>query len=116
VLGMVQKTKRALFSVGSSRDDWKVLNALSEVFNFNSFRVSSSVDLISYISRITPFILYSRKLPSSIYFTSFWFSYFHNSLPRSIINNYYLNDNFSRNSKIMSLCSVKFKSKFFNFF
>jgi NADH dehydrogenase/NADH:ubiquinone oxidoreductase subunit G len=112
----VQKTKKALFSVGGSRDDWKILNALSEVFNFNSFTIKGSVDLISYISKITPFILYNRKLPNSLNFFSVRVSYFHNSLPKSMVNNYYLSDSFSRNSKIMSLCSVKFKNKFFNFF
>jgi NADH dehydrogenase (ubiquinone) Fe-S protein 1 len=116
VLGIVQKTKKALFSVGSSRDDWKVLNALSEVFSFNSFRINGSVDLISYISRITPFILYNRKLPNPLYFSSARASHFHNSLFKSVVNNYYLSDSFSKNSKIMSLCSVKFKNKFFNFF
>lgn len=116
VLGIVQKTKKALFSVGGSRDDWKILNALSEVFNFNSFTIKGSVDLISYISKITPFILYNRKLPNSLNFFSVRVSYFHNSLPKSMVNNYYLSDSFSRNSKIMSLCSVKFKNKFFNFF
>jgi NADH dehydrogenase/NADH:ubiquinone oxidoreductase subunit G len=115
VLGIVQKTKKALFSPGNSRDDWKVLNALSEVFGFNLFKVDASIDLISYISRITPFILYKRNY-SKFYVPNLWnFTYLHNSTSKSIINSYYLSDNISRNSKIMSLCSVKFRGKSFNF-
>jgi NADH dehydrogenase (ubiquinone) Fe-S protein 1 len=115
VLGIVQKTKKALFSPGNSRDDWKVLNALSEVFGFNLFKVDGSIDLISYISRITPFILYKRNY-SKFYVSNLENSiYLHNSSSKSIINSYYLSDNISRNSKIMSLCSVKFRGKSFNF-
>ena len=115
VLGIVQKTKKALFSPGNSRDDWKVLNALSEVFGFNLFKVDASIDLISYISRITPFILYKRNY-SKFYVPDLGnFTYLHNSPSKSIINSYYLSDNISRNSKIMSLCSVKFRGKSFNF-
>jgi NADH dehydrogenase (ubiquinone) Fe-S protein 1 len=116
VLGIVQKTKKALFSPGNSRDDWKVLNALSEVFSFNLSKIDGSIDLISCISRITPFILYKRNF-SKFYFSGLKdFIYFHNSSSKSVINNYYLSDNISRNSKIMSLCSVKFRGKSFNFF
>jgi hypothetical protein len=72
--------------------------------------------LISCISRITPFILYKRN-SSKFYFSGLKdFIYFHNSSSKSVINNYYLSDNISRNSKIMSLCSVKFRGKSFNFF
>jgi NADH dehydrogenase (ubiquinone) Fe-S protein 1 len=115
ILGIVQKTKKALFSPGNSRDDWKVLNALSEVFGFSLFKIGGSIDLISYISRITPFILYKRNY-SKFYTSNLSNStYFHNSSSKSIANSYYLSDNISRNSKIMSLCAVKFRGKSFNF-
>jgi hypothetical protein len=117
VFGMVQKTKKALFNPGNSRDDWKVLNALLEIFNSNSSRINGSIDLISYIARVTPFVLYKRKLPFSFNLHKMnVFVYFHNFSSKSISNNYYLSDNITRNSKIMSLCSIKFKNKFFNFF
>lgn len=116
VWGMVQKTKKALASPGDSRDDWKVLNALFEVFNPNSSHITGSIDLISYISKITPFVLYRRRFFSISLINQGSIFYLHNSSIKSFINNYYLGDNISKNSKIMSLCSVKFKSKFFNFF
>jgi len=60
-LGVVQKTKKILFSPGNSRDDWKILNALIDNFGFPSFKVKTSFDLISFISDSTPFILYKRS-------------------------------------------------------
>jgi NADH dehydrogenase/NADH:ubiquinone oxidoreductase subunit G len=114
---MVQKTKKILFSPGNSREDWKILNALTEVFDFSSFKITNSIDLISCVSRISPFILYKRKIPSSFIVGNLdSLMYFHNSSSKSINNNYYISDSITRNSKIMSLCSIKFKNKFFNFF
>lgn len=117
IFGFVQKTKKALFSPGNARDDWKVLNALSEVFDYNlSKRINDSMDLISQISRSSPFILYNRKLTTFNHFLAIINPvYFHSSASKSIVNSYYLSDSITRNSKIMSLCSTKFKSKFFNF-
>jgi hypothetical protein len=94
-----------------------VLNALSEVFDYNiSKRINDSMDLISQISRSTPFILYNRKPAVFNHFLKIInLVYFHNSPSKSIVNSYYLSDSITRNSKIMSLCSTKFRSKFFNF-
>lgn len=113
---IVQKTKKALFNPGNSRDDWKILNALSTVFGFGSINIKNSFDLVSLISEVSPFVLYKRSsagldfraapLNSTYYH---FFSYF------SIHNNYYLYDSISRNSRIMSLCFNRFKSKAYNF-
>lgn len=114
-LGIVQKTKKVLFSPGNSRDDWKILNALIDSFGFPSFKVKTSFDLISFMSDSTPFILYKRS------FTSKWFYFYEHAVYHffnyfSVNNNYYTYDSITRNSKIMSLCSTKFKTKNYNFF
>lgn len=113
-LAVVQKTKKVLFNPGNSRDDWKILNALIDSFSFSSFKVSSSLDLMSFISKVTPFVLYKRTSPS-IHFSASRFNY-HISTYFSVNNNYYLYDSITRNSKIMSLCNSKFKTKRYNFF
>jgi NADH-quinone oxidoreductase chain G len=113
---IVQKTKKALFNPGNSRDDWKILNALSTVFGFGSLNIKSSLDLVSIISQTSPFVLYKRgssflnfkTAPPNLAYYHF-FPYF------SINNNYYQYDSISRNSKIMSLCFNKFKTKSYNF-
>lgn len=114
-LAVVQRTKKVLFSPGNSRDDWKILNALIDSFSFSSFRVRTSFDLISFISDSTPFILYKRSsAPKRVYFYEKSFYHFFNYV--SLNNNYYIYDSITRNSKIMSLCSTKFRMKNYNFF
>jgi hypothetical protein len=105
-----------LFSPGNSRDDWKILNAIIEVFDFSSFKASTSFDVISFISNCTPFVLYRRNnvYVNPSFLTSPFTYHFFNSF--SINNNYYLYDSITRNSKIMSLCYNKFKTKSYNFF
>ena len=114
-LAMVQKTKKVLFSPGNSRDDWKILNALIDYFGFSSFRITSSFDLVSLISEVTPFILYKRNVPFLV-FNDFAYLVHHFSSYFSVNNNYYLYDSVTRNSKIMSLCFSKFRAKNYNFF
>jgi hypothetical protein len=70
--------------------------------------------LMSFISKVTPFVLYKRTSPS-IHFSASRFNY-HISTYFSVNNNYYLYDSITRNSKIMSLCNSKFKTKRYNFF
>lgn len=113
-LAVVQKTKRVLFNPGNSRDDWKILNALIDNFGFSYFKIRTSFDLISFLSESTPFILYKR---SSV-FKFFGFhgqSFYHFFTYFSVNNNYYISDSITRNSKIMSLCFSKFKTKDYNF-
>ena len=114
-LAVVQKTKKVLFNPGNSRDDWKILNALIDSFGFSYFKVGTSFDLVSFLSESTPFILYKR---SSVFkfFGFYKQSFYHIFNYFSINNNYYISDSITRNSKIMSLCFSKFKTKGYNFF
>jgi hypothetical protein len=78
--------------------------------------VSTSFDVISSVSNYTPFVLYKRKniyIQPSFLTASFTYHFF-NSFSSN--NNYYLYDSISRNSKIMSLCHNKFRTKSYNFF
>lgn len=118
---VVQKSKKVLFNPGNSRDDWKILNSLVEVFGFSSFKVANSFELLSFISSTSPFVLYkgngisvfSSFFPNNLLLSS---TYCHLKNFTSTNNNYYLNDSITRNSKVMSLCATKFKSKNYNFF
>jgi len=114
-LAIVQKTKKVLFNPGNSRDDWKILNALIDNFGFSYFKIGTSFDLISFLTESTPFILYKR---SSVFkfFGFYKQSFYHIFTYFSINNNYYISDSITRNSKIMSLCFSKFKTKDYNFF
>lgn len=114
-LAIVQKTKKILFNPGNSRDDWKILNALIDNFGFSYFKIGTSFDLISFLTESTPFILYKR---SSVFkfFGFYQQSFYHIFTYFSINNNYYISDSITRNSKIMSLCFSKFKTKDYNFF
>lgn len=117
IWGVLQKTKKVLFNVGNSRDDWKILNALSEILGL-SFNFRNSFDLITDVSRVTPFLLYQSNptlnFLSSIRYSSFGF--FKLNSINSIINNFYLVDSITKNSKLMSLCHNRFKTSSYNFF
>lgn len=118
---VVQKSKKVLFNPGNSRDDWKILNSLVEVFGFSSFKVANSFELLSFISSTSPFVLYKGNgisVFSSFFANNLLLSstYCHLKNFTSTNNNYYLNDSITRNSKVMSLCATKFKSKNYNFF
>lgn len=118
---VVQKSKKVLFNPGNSRDDWKILNSLVEVFGFSSFKVANSFELLSFISSTSPFVLYRGNgisVFSSFFANNLLLSstYCHLKNFTSTNNNYYLNDSITRNSKVMSLCATKFKSKNYNFF
>lgn len=117
LLGMVQKTKKILFSVGSSRDDWKVINAFSEVSGLTNLHIKNSFNLISFISKTSPFILYKRSnlVNISNNFISYSKMYFHFVSLNSFLNNFYTSDSITRNSKVMSLCFSRFKLKGYNF-
>jgi NADH dehydrogenase (ubiquinone) Fe-S protein 1 len=115
VLGMVQKTKKVLFNVGDSRDDWKIINALIEVLGFSTFHVNNSTGLFSFITKILPFVLYKRSNNSVIVLDSGFFNHFFTKTFVSKINNFYLSDVITRNSKVMSLCFNKFSVKNYNF-
>lgn len=115
--GIVQKTKRVLFSVGNSRDDWKIINAFIEVIGLTSLNIKSSFDLVNLISKLSPFILYKRVNFNLLDFTESKGKYFFHFVNfTSFLNNFYVGDSITRNSKIMSLCSTKFKFKGYNFF
>lgn len=116
IFGMVQKTKKILFNAGNSRDDWKISNAFIEVLGFSNFRVNGSFDVVSLISRVTPFVLYRRNNKQSFLLTTTLQEFFHFIGLFSFFNNFYISDSITRNSKIMSLCSTKFKLKSYNFF
>lgn len=118
---VVQKSKKVLFNPGNSRDDWKILNSLVEVFGFSSFKVANSFELLSFISSTSPLVLYKGNgisVFSSFFANNLLLSstYCHLKNFTSTNNNYYLNDSITRNSKVMSLCATKFKSKNYNFF
>lgn len=115
ILGMVQRTKKVLFSVGDSRDDWKIINALIEVLGFSAFRINNSAGLFSLIARISPFILY-RRLNDSVLIKNY--PLFNNFFIKNFVsrlNNFYLTDVITKNSKVMSLCFNKFSTKSYNF-
>jgi len=115
IFGMVQKTKKVLFSVGDSRDDWKIVNALIEVLGFSTFHVKDSVGLLFSITKASPFILYRRSnnLSSFVSYNSYNYFYIKNFTSKA--NNFYLSDVITRNSKVMSLCFNKFSIKGYNF-
>lgn len=116
--GVVQKTKKILFNVGESRDDWKILNAFIEASGLGLKRgLKNSFELISEVSRISPFLLYNvigRFSAISNLFCSL--SFIHNSPLPSLFNEFYMSDSITRNSKVMSLSSKKFKTKYYNFY
>jgi hypothetical protein len=85
---------------------------------FDKFTLTSSFELISLISKSSPFVLYKN---SSLTFNfSFYnpnqFNNFVFSSITSRFNNFYLGNSITRNSKIMSLSYARFKSKNYNFF
>jgi NADH dehydrogenase (ubiquinone) Fe-S protein 1 len=112
--GLVQKTKKVIFNVGNSRDDWKIFTALGHFFGFTSSFPQSSVDLVNYISKTSPNVLFNFGKPHLI--ISYFQKIIHFSQFKSRLNNFYLSDSITRNSKIMSLCSTRFKSLSYNFF
>ena len=114
--GMVQKTKKILFGVGESRDDWKILNAFFEVSGLLTKNfIKNSFDLVTNISKFSPFLLY--RLDRRSIFTNILnrFSFAHNTVIFSEFNNFYLSDSITRNSKVMSLSFKKFRVKDYNF-
>lgn len=115
ILGMAQKTKKVLFSVGDSRDDWKIINALIEILGFSTLRIANSSSLFSLISKISPFVLYKRLNSSVALANSYPFDNFFMKSFASKVNNFYLADVITRNSKIMSLSFNKFSTKNYNF-
>jgi predicted molibdopterin-dependent oxidoreductase YjgC len=118
-LGSIQKTKKVLFNVGNSRDDWKIINAIVHFLGFDNIKISTTFDIISSISKTTPFILYKN---SKVNFNLFnkkkesQTSIFYYNNVKSTVNNFYLSNSITRNSKIMSLSYSRFKSKNYNFF
>lgn len=116
LFGMFQKTKKILFNVGNSRDDWKIVNALIQFMGFDKFSLGNSFELISLISKLSPFVLYknSSKIVNPIFYNQF-INFFYGSIV-SKFNNFYLSNSITRNSKIMSLSHARFKSKSYNFF
>ncbi len=115
ILGMAQKSKKVLFSAGDSRDDWKIINALIEVLGFSTLRIANSSNLFSLISKISPFVLYKRLNSSVALANSHLFDNFFMKGFISKVNNFYLTDVITRNSKIMSLSFNKFSTKNYNF-
>lgn len=115
ILGMAQKSKKVLFSVGDSRDDWKIINALIEVLGFSTLRIANSSSLFSLISKISPFVLYKRLNSSVALANPHLFDNFFMKGFISKVNNFYLTDVITRNSKIMSLSFNKFSTKNYNF-
>ena len=116
MFGIVQKTKKVLPSVGNSRDDWKIINAFIEVLGFSNFKVTSSFDVLSLISKISPFILYKKTVDKHFLIDEKKSHFFHFINFCSKLNNFYLADSITRNSKVMSLCFNRFSVKNYNFF
>lgn len=112
--GFVQKTKKVLFNVANSRDDWKILTAVGHFFGFSSFFPHSSVDIVSCLARVSPNALFITD--NSFFIPSFKLGTKHFSQVKSYLNNFYISDSITKNSKIMSLCSSRFKSYSYNFF
>jgi NADH-quinone oxidoreductase chain G len=116
-LGTVQKTKKVLFNVGNSRDDWKIINAIIHFLGFDYFKLSTTFDIISSISKTTPFILYKNsKINFNLFSGKSKTTVFYYNNIKSVLNNFYLNNSITRNSKIMSLSYSRFKSRNYNFF
>ena len=112
IFGIVQKTKKVLFNVGDSRSDWQIIHALSSILNLNSENVHKNI--LQSMAKYTPLMFCKKKVfchDGALLKKTF---IFYNNV-RSKINNYYLSDSISKNSKIMSLCANKFKSKHYNF-
>jgi len=116
MFGIVQKTKKVLPSVGNSRDDWKIINAFIEVLCFGNFKVTSSFDVLSLIFKISPFILYNKTIDKHFLIDEKTSHFFHFINFCSKLNNFYLADSITRNSKVMSLCFNRFRVKNYNFF
>ena len=115
VFGIVQKTKKVLFNVGDSRNDWSVVNALTFILKKSFSVYPNSTSVIEGASKTLPFILHIRPKNSSL--TNLIiknFMYFNNFVCDA--SNFYLSNSITRNSKIMSLCFNKFKIKNYNFF
>jgi NADH dehydrogenase/NADH:ubiquinone oxidoreductase subunit G len=116
-LGVLQKTKKVLFNVGNSRDDWKILNALTQFLGFDGLKLNTSFELISLISKSSPFLLYKNPRYNFNFQIKFphLSNFFYTNL-KSFLNNFYLGNSITRNSKVMSLSHARFKRKDYNFF
>jgi predicted molibdopterin-dependent oxidoreductase YjgC len=115
--GLLQKTKKVLFSVGNSRDDWKIINALIHFLGVSKFNLNTSFELISAISKFSPFVLYknSNIAFNFLIYKNSLINFFYGTLS-SRFNNFYLSNSITRNSKIMSISYTRFKLKSYNFF
>jgi hypothetical protein len=69
--------------------------------------------MVSYISKVSPNVLFSSNKPFSVFFAFEEIKYF--SQAKSRLNSFYISDSITKNSKIMSLCSSRFKSLSYNF-
>ena len=112
IFGNVQKTSRALFSVGQSRKDWIILSAIKSIaFNSGDYKKNNILDGIGSISPLSKnsFNMYH------FFFNNRKFTSLNLTSTKSILNNYYISDSISKNSRIMSLCSNVLKSIKYNF-
>lgn len=111
--GIIQKNQKIFNSLGNSRDDWKIIYALSEILNIN-LGLKNSLIIFKKLTKNSPFFFNNLKnnifIPLNI--NNYYFIF--NNIFVSKIN-YYYNDLFSRVSKTLTLCSIKFKIKNYNF-
>jgi NADH-quinone oxidoreductase chain G len=113
--GRVQQTKLVQVSPGDSREDWKILRALSEILNI-PLSYNSLDELRLKIIEINPIYNHVDILLNNN--NSHNHNLFHKSGELSIernpfqpiINNFYMTDSITRSSKIMLDCSKAFNS------
>ncbi len=110
--GLIQKNKKVLISLGNSRDDWKIINALAEILNLN-LNIKNTLSIFKNLADISPFFFNNKNNNLFLLLNNKNF-YIYNIIFISKIN-YYYNDTFSRMSKTLTLCSTKFKLKNYNF-
>lgn len=114
--GKSQKTKMAFYPPGDSRDDWKVIRALSEFVGIN-LPYSNAEELKERILQLNPHHLTgNQEFDLSI-------SSFKNIdnisgikvLPQAI-DNFYMTDSITRASQIMAKCSKKTSSNYIRYY
>ena len=123
ISGMVQKTNLVLNLKEQIRNDWKILVALSLYLNntltFNKLDNLILNDLkLLLLKHSYLFLNFQKEFKSSLKFSKH-----QNKVKTKIYNTFlffkdrlfFLNNSFTRASKVLSLCQLNFNQHFFNF-
>ena len=113
--GRPQLTKSVFVPPGESREDWKIIRALSEVIGV-PLNYSNTLEIRKRLEEVAPHLVKLNTIQSSDFSLSLFNSYSIKNINKDIskdklktlfrnnIDNYYATDSISRNSQIMAKC------------